>query len=157
MPVDLNRLTPRVARPWSVDDVVPVDTVQQIKIDQAFIGSCTNGRMEDLRIAARVLKGNKVASGVRLLVTPASDRIYRQCLEEKLMDIFIQAGAVICNPGCSACFGGQGMLWDGEVCIGTHNRNFRGRMGHKDAKVYLASPETVAISAITGHITDPRQ
>ncbi|MBU4318787.1 MAG: 3-isopropylmalate dehydratase large subunit [Proteobacteria bacterium] len=156
MPVNLNQLTPMAARPWAVDDVVPVDTVQQIKIDQAFIGSCTNGRMEDLRIAARVLKGEKIASGVRLLVTPASDRIYRQCLEENLMDIFIQAGAVICNPGCSACCGGQGMLWDGEVCIGTHNRNFRGRMGHKNAKVYLASPETVAMSAITGHITDPR-
>jgi 3-isopropylmalate/(R)-2-methylmalate dehydratase large subunit len=145
-----------VSRPWSVEDAVSVDAVEGLKIDQAFIGSCTNGRMEDLRVAAGILKGKNIAPGVRLLIAPASDRIYQQCLDEKLMDAFLQAGAVICNPGCSACFGGQGMLWEGEVCIGTHNRNFRGRMGHKDAKVYLASPETVAKSAIAGRITDPR-
>jgi 3-isopropylmalate/(R)-2-methylmalate dehydratase large subunit len=157
MIIHLDQVAPMVSRPWSVDDAVSVDAVQGLKIDQAFIGSCTNGRMEDLRVATGILKGNTVAPGVRLLVAPASERIYQQCLDEKQMDIFIQAGAVICNPGCSACFGGQGMLWEGEVCIGTHNRNFRGRMGHKDAKVYLASPETVARSAIAGCITDPRQ
>lgn len=155
--VDLNTLVPQISRPWSVDNGVPVDMVRGIPIDQAFIGSCTNGRIEDFRIAAKVLKEKKVAPHVRLLVTPASDQVYHQCLAEKLMDTFISAGAVICNPGCSACFGGQGMLWEKEVCIGTHNRNFRGRMGHKDAQVYLASPETVAVSAIAGCITDPRE
>ena len=154
--VDLDLLVPQVSRPWSVDDVVPVDNLRGVKIDQAFIGSCTNGRIEDFRTAARVLDGRKVASGVRLLIAPASDRVYRQCLAENLMDVFANAGAVICNPGCSACFGGQGMLWEKEVCIGTHNRNFRGRMGHKDAEVYLASPETVACSAIAGCIVNPQ-
>ncbi len=108
-------------------------------------------------MAAGVLSGAKVHKDVRLLVTPASQEVYRRAIEEGLIETFIQAGAVVCNPGCSACFGGQGMLWDGEVCIGTHNRNFRGRMGHKDSKVFLASPETVARSAIAGAIEDPRQ
>lgn len=155
--VDLDRLVPQVACPWSVDDVVPADKLHDVRIDQAFIGSCTNGRIEDLEVAANILKGENVAPHVRLLVTPASDHIYRQAIEQGLINTFIDAGAVVCNPGCSACFGGQGMLWEGEVCIGTHNRNFRGRMGHKDSKVYLASPETVARSAIAGYIADPRQ
>ena len=92
-----------------------------------------------------------------MLVTPASQEVYGQAVTEGLMETFIQAGAIICNPGCSACFGGQGMLWEGEVCIGSHNRNFRARMGHKDSKVYLASPETVAVSALSGKIEDPRK
>ena len=155
--VDLNRLGPHVSCPWSVDNVVPVEEVQGTHIDQAFLGSCTNGRIEDLRVAARLLQGRHTHPEVRLLITPASRRVYQQALAEGLLEIFIKAGAVICNPGCSACFGGQGMLWDGEVCIGSHNRNFRARMGHKDSKVYLASPETVAVSALAGWIEDPRK
>jgi 3-isopropylmalate/(R)-2-methylmalate dehydratase large subunit len=157
MTVDLDRLSPQISCPWSVDQVVPVDEAAGIRIDQAFIGSCTNGRIEDLRVAAHTLKGKKVYPQLRLLVAPASQSIYRQAVAEGLIEILIDAGAVICNPGCSACFGGQGMLWDGEVCIGTHNRNFRGRMGHKDARVYLASPETVAVSAVAGYIKNPGQ
>jgi 3-isopropylmalate/(R)-2-methylmalate dehydratase large subunit len=154
--IDMTRLVPQVACPFAVDRVKPVDQVQGVKIDQAFIGSCTNGRLEDLRVAARVLEGKKVSSQVRLLIAPASTTIYRQAMAEGLVEIFLAAGAVICNPGCSACFGGQGMLWENEVCIGTHNRNFVGRMGHKRAKVYLASPETTAVSAVAGNIIDPR-
>ena len=153
----LDRLGPQIACPWSVDNVAPVEKVQGTRIDQAFIGSCTNGRIEDLRVAAQILKGKKIHPQVRLLVTPASQDIFLQAVKEGLIKTFIEAGAVVCNPGCSACFGGQGMLWEGEVCIGTHNRNFKARMGHKDSKVFLASPETVAVSAIAGRIEDPRQ
>lgn len=155
MMINLETMEPQASCPWSVDEVVPVREVEGTRIDQAFIGSCTNGRLEDLRLAAGILVGVKLHPSVRLLVTPASQIIYRRALEEGLIAAFIDAGAIVCNPGCSACFGGQGMLWEGEVCIGTHNRNFRGRMGHKDAKVYLASPETVAVSAIAGCITNP--
>jgi homoaconitate hydratase family protein len=154
--VEMDRLVPQVACPYSTDQVVPVHKAQGIRIDQAFIGSCTNGRLEDLQAASRILYGKKVSPHVRLLVTPASNRIYEQAMAEGLLEIFLQAGAIICNPGCSACFGGQGMLWENEVCIGTHNRNFKGRMGNQNAKVYLASPETVAKSAIAGCITDPK-
>lgn len=154
--IDLARLVPQVACPFAVDHVVPVDAVRGVRIDQAFIGSCTNGRLEDLRLAAKVLDGQEIHPRVRLLIAPASQRVYRQAMSEGLLETFVRAGAVICNPGCSACFGGQGMLWEDEVCIGTHNRNFRGRMGHKDSRVYLASPETVARAALAGAITDPR-
>jgi 3-isopropylmalate/(R)-2-methylmalate dehydratase large subunit len=156
MMVDLDKLVPQIACPWSVDRVAPVNEAAGTPIDQAFIGSCTNGRIEDLRAAAKVLCGKKVHQNVRLLIAPASQTVYRQAISEKLIEIFIEAGAVVCNPGCSACFGGQGMLWENEVCIGTHNRNFRGRMGHANAQVYLASPETTAASAIAGCIIDPR-
>lgn len=155
--IDLDTLAPQVACPHSVDQVVPVSKVQGQRIDQAFIGSCTNGRLADLRVAARVLEGKKVSSHVRLLVAPASPEISGQAMREGLMEIFLNAGAIICNPGCSACFGGQGMLWEDEVCIGTHNRNFVGRMGNKRAKVFLASPETTALSAIAGCISNPQQ
>ncbi len=157
MTVELEQLGPQISCPWSVDNVVPVEEVQGTRIDQAFVGSCTNGRLEDLRITAGILGGKKVHPKVRMLITPASQDIFQQAIAEGLIQIFIRAGAVVCNPGCSACFGGQGMLWEGEVCIGSHNRNFRARMGHKDAKVYLASPETVAVSALAGRIEDPRQ
>ena len=152
----LDRLVPQISCPWSVDQVVPVDEVRGTRIDQAFIGSCTNGRIGDFRIAAQILKRKKIHPEVRLLVTPASQAVFHQAVTEGHINTFIEAGAVVCNPGCSACFGGQGMLWDGEVCIGTHNRNFKARMGHKNSKVYLASPETVAVSAIAGRIEDPR-
>jgi 3-isopropylmalate/(R)-2-methylmalate dehydratase large subunit len=157
MTVELDRLGPHVSCPWSVDNAVPVEEVQGTRIDQAFVGSCTNGRMEDLRIAAGILAGKRVHPEVRMLVAPASQDVYRQAASEGLIETFVGAGAVVCNPGCSACFGGQGMLWEGEVCIGSHNRNFRARMGHKDSKVYLASPETVAASAVAGMIADPRR
>ncbi len=157
MTIELDRLGPQVSCPWSVDNVVPIEEIQGTRIDQAFIGSCTNGRIEDLRIAAGILVDKRLHPEVRLLVTPASQDVYQQAVMEGLMETFIQAGAVVCNPGCSACFGGQGMLWEGEVCIGSHNRNFRGRMGHKDSKVFLASPETVVASAVAGRIADPRQ
>jgi 3-isopropylmalate/(R)-2-methylmalate dehydratase large subunit len=152
--IDLSRLKPQVAKPWSVDNVVPLAEVAGTRIDQAFIGSCTNGRVEDLRIAAGVLEGRMVHDRVRLLVTPASKAVYEQALSEGLISTLSRAGAIICNPGCSACFGGQGMLYDGEVCAGTHNRNFRGRMGHKNVKVFLASPESVARAALAGEITE---
>jgi len=154
--VALDRLGPQVACPWSVDRVVPVEEVRGTRIDQAFVGACTNGRIEDLRAAAAALAGRSVHPNVRLLIAPASPRVLRQAIDEGLVEEFLRAGAVIGNPGCSACFGGQGMLWEGEVCIGSHNRNFRGRMGHKDSRVYLASPETVAASAVAGYIEDPR-
>ena len=157
MPVNLKEIEPKVACPWSVDNVKSVGEVEGIKIDQAFAGSCTNGRLEDLEVVAKVLKGKKVNPDVRFLIAPASKEVYRQALKAGLIDVFLEAGATVCNPNCSACFGGQGMLWKDEVCIGSHNRNFRARMGHKDSKVYLASPETVALSAITGKITDPRK
>jgi 3-isopropylmalate/(R)-2-methylmalate dehydratase large subunit len=155
--IDLSALAPQIARPWSVDNVVSVEQAEGLKIDQAFVGACTNGRIEDLRITAGVLRGNKINRYVRFLITPASNRIYRQAVAEGLIDVFLAAGATVCNPGCSACFGGQGMLWEGEVCIGSHNRNFRARMGHKDSRVFLGSPETVAVSALMGKISDPRQ
>jgi 3-isopropylmalate/(R)-2-methylmalate dehydratase large subunit len=151
----LDKLVPMIAVPFSVDHVVPVKEVRGTCIDQAFIGSCTNGRIEDLRIAAKILDGKRAAPNVRLLIAPASQKIYRQAIYEGLMKIFVKAEATICNPGCSACFGGQGMLWDGEVCIGTHNRNFKGRMGHENSKTFIASPETVAQSTIAGYIIDP--
>jgi homoaconitate hydratase family protein len=151
----LDEIVPMIAIPFSVDHVVAVKEVRGVYIDQAFIGSCTNGRIEDLRIAAKVLDGKRAAPNVRLLIAPASQEIFQQAIGEGLMKTFIKAGATICNPGCSACFGGQGMLWDGEVCIGTHNRNFKGRMGHEDSKTFLASPETVAQSAVAGYIKEP--
>jgi len=157
MTVELDRLGPQVSCPWSVDNVVPVEDARGTRIDQAFVGSCTNGRIDDLRITAGILQRKKVHPKVRMLVTPASQDIFQQAVGEGLIETFIRAGAVVCNPGCSACFGGQGTLWEGEVCIGSHNRNFRARMGHKDSKVYLASPETVAVSAVAGRIEDPRQ
>ena len=152
--IDLDSVVPHVARPYSVDNTLPAAQITGTRIDQAFLGSCTNGRIEDLRIAADVLRNRKIAESVRMLVSPASQSVYLNAVKEGLVDVFIEAGAIIGNPGCSACFGGQGMLWDGEVCIGTHNRNFRGRMGHRDAEVYLASPETVAKSAIAGCIVE---
>jgi 3-isopropylmalate/(R)-2-methylmalate dehydratase large subunit len=155
--IDLSRLGPQVACPWSVDNVVSIEEVQGLAIDQAFVGACTNGRLEDLRVTADILRANKIHPDVRFLIAPASRNVLRQAAKENLLDVFLGAGATICNPGCSACFGGQGMLWAGETCLGSHNRNFRGRMGHKDAKAFLASPETVAVSAVTGRITDPRR
>ncbi|MEM3594263.1 MAG: 3-isopropylmalate dehydratase large subunit [Candidatus Jordarchaeaceae archaeon] len=156
--MDISNLEPQVARPPSPGDSVPVSEVEGIKIDQAFIGSCTNGRMEDLRVAAKIIKGKKIPRGVRCIVIPASKEVYIQAMHEGLLAIFLEAGCVVCNPHCGPCIGGSsGLLGPGEVCISASNRNFIGRMGSKDSKVYLASPLTVAASAVKGEITDPRK
>jgi 3-isopropylmalate/(R)-2-methylmalate dehydratase large subunit len=154
---DASALEPQIARPHTVDNVVPVKDVAGTKIDQALLGTCTNGRLEDLRLAAEILDGKTVAEGVRLLVLPASQEILLDALQEGLIDTFVKTGALLLSPGCGPCLGAhQGVLAPGEVCVSTANRNFKGRMGSPDAETYLASPATVAASAITGTITDPR-
>jgi len=156
--VDVSDLEPQVAVPHSVDNVKPVSAVEDVPVNQAFIGSCTNGRLEDLRSAAQILKGKKIARGIRLVVIPASQEIYLNALNEGLIKTFMESGATVGNPNCGPCLGGHmGILAEGEVCISTSNRNFVGRMGSTKSFVYLASPETVAASAITGKITDPRK
>jgi homoaconitate hydratase family protein len=151
------KLEPQVACPSSVDNVKPVSEVGNVPIEQAFIGSCTNGRIEDLRLAAQIIRGKKVKDGVRALVIPASVEVYKQALAEGLIEIFTDAGAVVCGSACGPCLGGHiGLLAAGETCVSTSNRNFIGRMGSPQASVYLASPATVAASAVMGKITDPR-
>jgi 3-isopropylmalate/(R)-2-methylmalate dehydratase large subunit len=148
-------IEPGVAVPHSVDNYARVSEVRGVKIDQAFIGTCTNGRIEDLRLAAALLKGRRVA--VRTIVNPASYRVYRQALEEGILQILLDAGCTINPPGCGPCIGvAGGVLGDGEVCISTGNRNFLGRMGSSTGRIYLASPLTVACSALLGEIGDPR-
>ncbi len=155
--LDISALEPQVAVPHSVDNVKPISEVKETDVNQAFIGSCTNGRLEDLHSAAQILKGRKVASGVRLLVIPASQEIYLNALNEGLIKTFMEAGATIGNPNCGPCLGGHmGLLAEEEVCISSSNRNFIGRMGSTKSYVYLASPATAAASAVTGKITDPR-
>ncbi len=147
-------LFPVVACPHHVDNVKSVDEVAGQNIDQALIGTCTNGRIEDLRVAAGILKGKKVIPGLQLLIAPASRKIYLQAMKEGLLEIFIKAGANILSPSCGPCLGtGQGIPADGAVVISTANRNFLGRMGNKNASIYLASPATVAASALKGEIT----
>ena len=147
-----------MACPHSVDNVKPIEEVEGIKVDQAVIGSCTNGRLEDLIEAAKILSTRHVHKDVRLIVIPASWEIYRQALKQGIIETFINAGAVIINPGCGPCLGAhQGVLAPGEVAIASTNRNFQGRMGSPDSFVYLASPATVAASAVEGKITDPRR
>jgi len=153
---DLGELEPCVAKPHTVDNYAPVSEIKGTEIHQAFLGSCTNARIEDLRAAAEILKGKEVA--VRTIVIPASWSIYRQAMKEGLLDVFLDAGCIINNPGCGPCMGNhEGILAPGEVCISTANRNFKGRMGNKESFIYLASPLTVAASALKGAITDPRE
>jgi 3-isopropylmalate/(R)-2-methylmalate dehydratase large subunit len=141
-----------------VDNVSPLEELLGTEIHQALIGTCTNGRLEDLQEAARVLQGRRVAAGVRLLILPASAEVYGQALSSGVLGVLAEAGAVILNPGCGPCLGAhQGVLAPGEVCLSTANRNFRGRMGCKEASIYLASPATVAASAVAGHMADPRE
>jgi 3-isopropylmalate/(R)-2-methylmalate dehydratase large subunit len=155
---DVSRLVPQVARPHSVDNVVPVHEVEGTSIEEAFIGTCTNGRLEDLRVAGKILKDKKVHPEVRFMVAPASRRVYLDSMKEGILEIFIEAGAVLLPPGCGCCVGThQGVPSGGENVISSANRNFKGRMGNPEAFIYLASPATVAASAIRGKITDPRR
>jgi len=149
---------PLVAKPHSPGNVVGVSEVEGIHVDQVYIGNCANGTLTDLRQAAFVLKGRHVAKGTRLIVVPATQQIYKQAIKEGLIDIFLEAGAVISPPTCGACFGGHmGLLADGEVAITTTNRNFRGRMGSAKAEIYLANAFVAAASAVTGYITNPKK
>jgi 3-isopropylmalate/(R)-2-methylmalate dehydratase large subunit len=153
---DVSGLEPQVAAPPSPENVSPVSRIGDVPIDQAVIGSCTNGRLEDLRQAAQVLRGRKVAKGVRLIVIPATPLIYAQALEEGLLKIFLDAGAVVSPPTCGPCLGGHmGILAPGEVAVATTNRNFTGRMGHPTSKVYLANPAVTAAAAVAGRIIHP--
>jgi len=155
---DVASLEPQVAKPHTVDNVCGVKDATGTPIHQALLGTCTNGRMEDLRLAAKILDGKKVASGVRLLVLPASQEILLDALREGLIGVFVKAGALLLNPGCGPCLGAhQGVLAPGETCISTANRNFKGRMGSPEGEIYLGSPATVAASAVTGVIADPRE
>lgn len=154
--IDLSALKPTVAFPHLPENTRTIDQVGEVKIQQAVIGSCTNGRIDDIRIAAQVMKGRKVAKGVRCIVIPATQAIYLQALREGLLEIFIEAGAIVSTPTCGPCLGGyMGILAAGERCISTTNRNFVGRMGHVDSEVYLASPAVAAASAVTGKISCP--
>ncbi|WP_125142602.1 3-isopropylmalate dehydratase large subunit [Clostridium transplantifaecale] len=154
--IDLSELKPTIAFPHLPENTRTIDEVGEVKIDQSVIGSCTNGRIDDMRIAAEILKGRKVAKGVRCIVIPATQSIYLQCIREGLMEIFVEAGAVVSTPTCGPCLGGyMGILAEGERCISTTNRNFVGRMGHVDSEVYLASPAIAAASAVTGKISCP--
>jgi len=154
--IDLSTLKPTVAFPHLPENTRTIDEVDEVQIDQVVIGSCTNGRLEDLRIAASILKGKKVKKGVRVIVIPATQKIYLDAMEEGLLRIFIEAGAIVSTPTCGPCLGGyMGVLAEGERCVSTTNRNFVGRMGHPNSEVYLASPAVAAASAITGKVTNP--
>jgi len=156
--IDLSEIEPTVAFPHLPGNARTFSEIGDIKIDQVVIGSCTNGRLEDLRIAAEILKGRKIAKNVRTIIIPATQRIYLEAMEEGLLRIFIEAGAVVSTPTCGPCLGGyMGILAAGEKAVATTNRNFVGRMGHVDSEVYLASPATAAASAVTGRISDPRE
>lgn len=150
---DLSRIQPVAARPDFVDDVVPAREVCGVRIDEAFLGSCNNGRIDDLRVGAAILKGRKVADHVRFLVVPASQEVYLQALEEGLIQTFMESGAIVMNPNCSVCWGScQGVIGENEVLISTGTRNFKGRSGHPSSKVYLGSAATVAASAVKGEV-----
>jgi 3-isopropylmalate/(R)-2-methylmalate dehydratase large subunit len=156
--IDASSLAPQVACPHTVDNVKPVDDVVGKRVHQIVIGSCTNGRLDDIAAAARILRGKKVARGTRMLVFPASSRIFQQALEEGYVMDLMRAGAVVMNSGCGPCLGvHEGALGDGEVALSTTNRNFKGRMGNPNSEVYLCSPEVAAASAVTGVISDPRK
>jgi len=156
--IDVSALSPQVACPHTVDNVKPVDAVAGVKVHQVVIGSCTNGRLDDIAAAARILKGRKVARGTRMLVFPASSRIYQEALEQGYVADLMKAGAVVMNSGCGPCLGvHEGALGDGEVAVSTTNRNFKGRMGNPKSDVYLSSPEVAAASALEGRIADPRK
>ena len=155
--VDVDKLTPQIACPHTVDNVKPIAQVAGRAINQVVIGSCTNGRLDDLAAAAKLLRGKKVAANTRMLIFPASGRIYQQALAKGYVRTFMEAGAVVMNAGCGPCLGvHEGALGDGEVALSTTNRNFKGRMGNPKSEVYLCSPAVAAASAVAGVITDPR-
>jgi len=155
---DVSDLAPQIAKPHRVDNVLPVDEIAGIEIDQALIGTCTNGRLEDLAAAAEILRGKKISPRVRLLVLPASREVLLAAIEAGIVSDLVAAGATLLNPGCGPCLGAhEGCMAPGERTISTANRNFQGRMGSREAEIYLGSPATVAASALTGAITDPRQ
>lgn len=157
MQIDVGNLEPQIACPHHVDNVKSVSEVEGTHVDQVFLGSCTNGRLEDLRTAAQIMKGHHIANNVRMLVIPASREIYTKAMDEGLLKIFVDSGALICNPCCGPCLGGHvGLLGAGEVSLSTSNRNFRGRQGSPDAEVYLSSAAVAAASAIKGSLMDPR-
>jgi len=154
---DISKIKPLVSMPHSVDNVTTVDKLKKVTINEAFLGTCTNARLSDLRVAAKILKNKKVAKGIKFIVAPSSRLILLEAIKEGLIDIFVKAGAAVVAPGCGPCVGTHnGVPADGEIVISTANRNFKGRMGNPNAFIYLASPATVAASAIKGKITDPR-
>lgn len=156
--IDVNNITPQVAKPHSPENSVSVNEIGSIHIDQVFIGSCTNGRINDLRQAAKILKGRKVHKDVRLIIIPATQNVYRQAMNEGLLNIFLEAGAAIGTPSCGPCFGGGcGVLSDSERCVSTTNRNFLGRMGPSSSEVYLSGPFVAAASAILGRVGSPEE
>ena len=156
--IDPSTLAPTVACPHLPENTKTVDELSDVKIDQVVIGSCTNGRIEDMRTAASIIKGKKIADGVRCIVIPATQSVYLQCIKEGIAEAFVEAGAIVSTPTCGPCLGGHmGILAAGEVAVSTSNRNFVGRMGHVDSKIYLASPAVAAASAIKGYIADPRE
>ena len=158
VPIDAAAVVPTVARPHTVDNTASAAELGGVAVDQVLIGTCTNGRLSDLRSAARILRGHRRSPGTRLVVTPASRSVAKAAAAEGLFDVFWDAGAVITNPGCGACVGiHEGILGDGEVCLSTANRNFHGRMGNPNASIYLASPATAAATAVAGVVTDPRE
>ena len=156
--IDCTDIEPMVSMPHTVDNIKPVSKLDNIKIDQVYIGTCTNGRLADLKVAEEILKDKKIAKNVRLIVAPASRRIYLDALECGIIKTLIRSGAVVISPGCGPCVGvHQGILGSGEVCLSTQNRNFKGRMGNPDSFIYLSSPATAAWSAVRGYISDPRE
>ncbi len=155
---DVAKIVPQIAKPHTVDNVTVVNKLKSTKIDQAFLGTCTNGRLEDLQVAYSILKNKKINKNVKMIIAPASKDIFQKAMEKGMITEFVKAGACVVAPGCGPCVGTHnGVLSDGEVCISTANRNFKGRMGNPDAFIYLGSPATVAASAIEGKITDPRK
>ena len=156
--IDITNLKPQLACPSSVDNVYPLPEVAAVKIDQAVIGTCTGGRVEDFAISAKILKGKKIPPYLRLIIVPASDEVMRECMDKGYIQCLMEAGATIASPGCGPCLGAHdGVMPAGEVCISSSNRNFPGRMGSRESQIYLASPATVAASALKGFIADPRE
>ena len=155
--ININELEPQIACPHNVDNVKPISEVEGTHIDQVFLGSCTNGRLSDLRTAANIIKGKDISKNVRMLVIPASREVYSKAMDEGLLKTFVDSGALVCNPCCGPCLGGHiGLVGPGEVSLSTSNRNFKGRQGSSDAEVYLSSAAVAASSAVKGKITDPR-
>jgi 3-isopropylmalate/(R)-2-methylmalate dehydratase large subunit len=154
--IDISKIGPQVAKPHFVGNAVPIEEVGSVPLDQAFIGTCSNGRLEDLHMAAKIVKGKRVCNSTRFLITPASREIYTEAAKDGTLAVLSEAGAIVTNSACGACTGFMGVLADGENCLAAAPRNFMGRMGSPKANIYLASPATVAASALRGAISDPR-